>query len=328
MNALELVQECAKRIGIMIPNTIVQTTTPDTSAIDYDANLLVSYMNAAIKQQMMVNILRKNVYYSYSLIEPDNAASVHFDGYQTGDPLPDPDAYVNFIINIEKECPSFVKLMGDGFIVRIIYYDNNVSATYKQIGQYVFRQFTDTDAVTFLPTAIGYTNPEELISSDENIDDVRNQRKEHYKNLPSDKQKILVSSDKRESGFVYLGNDIGNSMFYFINNMIPFRELYNIETGTNNITQGVVYFEYVSNYGILDKNRTPKENITADDDLILVNQELVMLNTIIMYKTYYGMDYQLELGQQKAIVDALQQNQENVQIVTLNKKRYEQDRRL
>jgi hypothetical protein len=57
-------------------------------------------------------------------------------------------------------------------------------------------------------------------------------------------------------------------------------------------------------------------------EILVIPEELAILGIIIKYKAYYGIDYALEMGEQKAMLDALKENQENIQITHLDKKKY------
>jgi hypothetical protein len=315
MTALELVQEAAKRLNIMLPSTIVVPDTPDTNAIDYDANLLVSSLNSVIKQNMTLNLFNRQILpKSVNLMEGDN---IHFLNNQV-DKNP---VYSDFVVNLSGINPDFEELMGDGFNVSV--FELNEPTIYKK-KSYLFRQLTATDYLrlkrTCVPTQIPTPGLNRLWESFSKIPPLSEEMKEYRKNMPSEDRTSQINATNKESGFIILGDGNTNKIIYFCNNMIPDTE-FNQEAGPFS-QPPILDYLYRTNFGVINKMDGRVISVSVDDDEVVIPDELAILGTIINYKTYYGLDISLEMGQQKALIDALKENQQNVQVTHLDKKRY------
>jgi hypothetical protein len=290
MTALELIQEAAKRVGIMEPAHVPLGTAGSTT-YDYDANLLVSCLNGAIKQLMVLNLFNQSVLFS-KISFTDASGFVDFSD------ITDPSGkFSDFTLNMTQAYPDFEELIGDGY---------TMSANNKK---FLFRQLTSQDFIRVAKTTFPLS-----IESKRKTDWEREIR-EYRKNMPSEDRTDIEFSKKLESGFYMYAEPPATRKVYFCNNFFTVDDI-----AQNDWT---LTFAYRSNYGVIDGTlHVRKLNVTVDSDTLVIPDELAILGTIIKYKSYYGLDFSLELGEQKAMIDALKENQENIQITHLDKKIY------
>jgi hypothetical protein len=326
LNALEIVQEAAKRLNIMVPTTIVLPKNPDTSTIDYDANLLTSCLNATIKQNAAINMFNMEVQQDVNiLINPKGTF---------GD-MPD------IVIDMTAIYPEFESLLGDS--ITLVAYDSSEAVS----GKYVFREISTYDFTLLqkftnfalfntqsnkpMPSSIN--KEEEHIKNplQENIDKNKNIKKEKNKieienefnilglgkrDFPSQNATDVDNSTNKGSGFRFIKIKF-NLYLWICNNIIT-----NDEIKSNTMIMNMLYY---SKWLVADFTGTLpfyKDMVTLDGDNINLSDELLILGTLINYKGATGLDYSLELGQQKALIDGLKISQENIQYVRNNPKRY------
>jgi hypothetical protein len=315
MTALAIVGEAAKRLTIMLPTTIVVPTKPDQDSIDYDANLLVSCLNATIQQNARLNLFKKEVIGKAIEIKDDPSQQVSWLANNVDNPV----VYKDFCFQL-KDFGDIEKIEGEGFTVSLYTKtstagDPTPSDTFQRTNMYIFRQLTFSDFEKVQRgSAIGLVEPSSSKKSSQNPHVSYKERKEYYKNMPSEDRTKIVDATNKESGFSMLVND-GNLMYYFCNNMIPISSI-----GDNVVA--MLEFFYTTNRVVMDANGKHKDVVDDDHDTCLLPDELLILGTIINYKSAYGLDFSLDLGQQKALIDAIKENQENLQVTHLDKKEY------
>jgi hypothetical protein len=329
MTALELVQEAAKRLLIMIPNTLVQELNHNTT--DYDSVLLLSCLNSMVKQNMTLNLFNRQILIkSINMLDNDNV-------YFLKNLVDKNPVYSDFVINLSNLCPDMEEIMGDGFNFSI--YEVSEPTLYKK-KSYLFRQITPIDYLRLKKTCLPNVD---LISSKnkEIVDfsqfaslrkDFDKEIKEYKKNMPSENRTNMINAENKESGFIVLGDGQTNKILYFCNNMIPDAEIYQeYDTFAQSPT---LEFLYRTNYGVISdmgervdsipyiEPPTPPLEPNPNKFTLVIPDELAILGTVINYKSYYGIDYTLELGQYKQMIDMIKENQENIQITHLDKKQY------
>jgi hypothetical protein len=326
MNALELIQEAARRLLIMIPKSPLFPSAPnvidDGSDIDYDKNLLISCLNAVIKQNMTLNLFNRQILPKSVSLWDDNA--VYFlNNYVDKNPI-----YSDFVVNLSQVCPELEELLGDGFNVSV--YELYEPTFYKK-KSFLFRQLTPNDYLRLKKTCLPNPNPSENLmrqneSNFSNFKLLRKDYKDYKRNMPSEDKTYMLNAANLESGFIILGDANTNKIAYFCNNMLLDKDIAAI---SNTISYGQGYsqpptleFLYRTNYGVITAMGERVATITADTDTLVINDELAVLGTIVNYKSYYGIDYTLDLGQYKQMIDQLKENQENIQITHLDKKQY------
>lgn len=185
MNVLELVQEAARRLGIMIPSSI-NATGIDT---DYDANLLNAYLRSTIRQNTEFSNLRKLI----------RRHVIHLDD-------PGIEIYSNneFQYPILEDLPDFDALEGDGFNLRIFDEDNNIK------DQFLFRSLTSTDYMRIARNK--NFEGEDSFNFYEKIKTIE-------RDAPSERQQDVIKAKNLESGFYLLsGIDPGNLIYRFCYN--------------------------------------------------------------------------------------------------------------
>jgi hypothetical protein len=326
VKALELVQEAARRVGIMIPTTLFPTTNPDSSAIDYDANLLVSCLNATVKQNMTLSLFNKQVLDAQTQIVYKTPPAYFLDQLED-------DTFRDFFLDLDALCPGFEELIGDGFIVnkqkRKLDYNSGDSFPIKNENQYIFRQLTAQDYIKLarhnLDDIIIPPTPPTPQMTDNPIKNERKEMKAYKKNMPSEDRTSILRAQNRESGF-FIKSIEGKRFVFFCNNMFdPEVDIFNYTLWLK--------FTYRTSWGVIGDvtigtttKVARKNSITTNEDTLTIPDELAILGTIINYKSYYGLDFSLDMGQQKAMLDALKENQENIQITHLDKKQYHQYR--
>jgi hypothetical protein len=337
MKVLELIQEAARRLTIMIPKSVIQTAS-DTSEIDYDANLLVSCLNATIKQNMTLNLFNRQILHkSINLLF--NPAVYFLNNYVDKNPV-----YSDFVINLSYITPDLEELMGDGFSVSI--YELNEPTLYKK-KSYLFRQLTATDYLRLKRTCLPSqsSSDEKNRSSDvtfSSFKSLRKEIKEYKKNMPSENKTNMLNADNMESGFIIFGNSQSNKIAYFCNSMVSNEDI--SQEGGMFQQPPTLEFLYRTNYGVITDMGERVDSIPPDvpqpsptdppppppppieippnNYELVIPDELAILGTIINYKSYYGLDYSLDLGQYKQMMDQLKENQENIQITHLEKTQY------
>jgi hypothetical protein len=294
MTVLEIIQEAAKRLCIIVPRTIVLS---DIQSKEYDADtgLLLSCLNACIKQIMTMNVFNQNIVFKSISKSTEMWQSV-INFYEGN--------FCDFSVNMQKACPDFEELMGDGFV-----FSTNGKS-------YLFRKLTHNDFLRLCKRESRYTD-----DNDKNIPDEDKVILNYLKNMPSDEITQIKKSDNLESGFYIYTINPDFRIIYFCNNMIDFETAHPyIDVNKFNLS-----FTYRSNYGVISadgEKRQPAVLPNNDFQRTILPDELAILGTMIKYKSYYGMDFSLDLGEQKALVDALKQNQEGIQVTHLNKKEY------
>jgi hypothetical protein len=329
MNVIELIQEAARRLTIMIPTTTLQPET-DTNAMDFDCNLLISCLNATIKQNMTLNLFNKQV-----LIKSTNLIfnlDVHFlQNFVDKNPV-----YSDFVVNLSSLIPDMEELIGEGFNVSTFELDTR--PLYKK-KSYMFRQLTPNDYLRLKRTCLPPQPSLDEKNRSGNVTfssfkSLRKELKEYKKNMPSENRTSMLNAENMESGFIILGDGITNKIAYFCNSMITDEEFNPAgEAGEQSPT---LEFLYRTNYGVIDNMNARVDTIPfikgtpdptkplqpPDNYTLVIPDELAILGTIVNYKSYYGMDYSLDLGQYKQMIDQLKENQENIQITHLEKKQY------
>jgi hypothetical protein len=204
-------------------------------------------------------------------------------------------------------CPDFEELIGDGYTM------------YANGKHYLFRALTSQDYLRLARMGAQFDADAELPTKHQQI-------KEYKRNMPSETRTLIDYADNLESGF-FMYNVLPNiRTIYFCNNIIPKADL--------DKKDWKLVFTYRSNYGVLsgdDGHRIPDVNsevaTTTKPDInnketLTIPDELAIIGTVIKYKSYMGLEYTLEMGEQKALIDALKDNQEVTQITHLNKKNY------
>jgi hypothetical protein len=303
MTILEIIQEAAKRLCIIVPRTIVLA---DIQSKEYDADtgLLVSCLNACIKQTMSLNIFNQNIVYKNLTSENE-----HWRDYLD---IPiNVKGTADFKLRMRKFCPDFERLIGDGI------------AFNRRGKSYLFRQLTQNDFVRLCKMENA-----DIKVADDYKEDYDKEIADYRRNMPSEETTYIKNSDNLESGFfVYSEGSPIQRIIYFCNNMMDMTE-FGFEDVPFNLS-----LTYLSNYGVLspdgwtrrDSVHTDREieaDKTNDFQSTILPDELAILGTMIKYKSYYGMDFSLDLGEQKALIDAIKENQAGIQVTHLNKKEY------
>lgn len=316
MTALELVQEAARRLNIMLPNTIEQPDDPDTNAIDYDSNMLVSALNGTLRQHMHLNDFTQQI-----LVGEIGLEAIEFVLNNYNDPDSEQADYVDMIINLDVALPDFEKLVGDslnivhGVVVSDDKGTSKSSSTFCVKNSYAFRQLTDTDFVSLFKRITAVKTSIKTKVADKVslfVDALDNFYSKKNKDFPSQDQSKLIDSSKRASGFYPLSLD-GSRQIYICNNIIKWSDI-SAQSPIN------VRFLYRSNYAVKDADGKMQPTFSHDDDTCTLSDELLIVGTIILYKSYQSLDFSLELGQQKALVDIIKQNQQNPQYIDFEKK--------
>jgi hypothetical protein len=309
LTALKIAQEVAKRIGIMLPTTIVDSETPDTSLIDYDANLIVSCMNSAVQSLMMLHEFSNHKRRLTYMISDNELVYVSkkTNGYQ--------DATLMYLIE------PVVKIEGDGVVIVKIVED--VDTDYPVASdRYLFRQFTPADYLRyqtedhFVNYAAGYGfgwNKNDSFKSATPREKVY----QHKKNTPSESLVGFSRAENLESGFFIATDNTGTRRLIIVNNMIK-DDIAAAGEGHSYMLQIL----YKTNYGVLKSDGLFADRFSRDSDRTLIPDELVILGTLINFKGYFGLDYSLDLASQKAYIDKMKENEENIQLTHLNKKHY------
>jgi hypothetical protein len=299
MTVLEIIQEAAKRLCIIVPKTIVLA---DIQSKEYDADtgLLVSCLNGCIKQNMVLNLFNQNILFTSLSRENGNWQDYLYVDFN----IPDDD----FVLNLSLFCPDFEELLGDGI-------------NFAKDGQsYLFRQLTHNDFLRLCKREL-----DDVVKQIEYTPDPDEEISDYRKNMPSEKNTYIKNADNLESGFYVYSKKPKTRLIYFCNNMATFG---NTPLGdTFNLS-----FTYRSNWGVISADGNKRQesvltnriegNVSNDNQTLTIPDELAILGTMIKYKSYYGMDFSLDLGEQKSLIDTIKQNQENVQVTHLDKKNY------
>jgi hypothetical protein len=151
------------------------------------------------------------------------------------------------------------------------------------------------------------------------------ERRDYKKNFPSEDRSPILTADNKDSGFFLMGDYMGNKIIYFVNNLIS-----DAEVNAAFVTweqPPIIEFLYRSNYGIINQLNGRVPVVTDDTDTFVLPDELLILGIMVQYKTWYGMDVTIELGQYKAMIDQMKQNQEVIQATHLDRKSYHQPKR-
>lgn len=270
MDALNIVKEAAKRIGIMVPLTVV--VSPDPEKTDYDANLLVSCLNGCIKQMMVLNLFNQSILFgkvSYS----DASGKVAFSSKTDSS-----GKFADFTLDMTNCYPDFEELIGDGYTMR----GNNK--------KFIYRQLTAQDFMRVAKTEFPFD-----ISADPDSDWLQRVR-EYKKDMPSEDRTDVEFAKNVESGFFMYAKPPATRIVYFCNNFFTVNDIAKDDW--------VLTFAYRSNFGVIDgRTLSRKNNVTSDNDTLVIPDELAILGTIIKYKMYYGLDISMDMGEQKAMID-------------------------
>lgn len=121
--------------------------------------------------------------------------------------------------------------------------------------------------------------------------------------LPTDFNRFTTEMRRQSSILLGLQGPVSDDEFLDaqvrgFNPTIPYWRVSsdNIETVPAVKDGQTVTFEYVSNYWITDSGGTPKARFTADTDLILLPEILIVLATVYRWKRAKGLDYAQELA--------------------------------
>jgi hypothetical protein len=319
LNALKLVQEAAKRLNIMVPTTINTPEHPDTSTIDYDANMLVAAANAAIRQNASINLFNREVQMS-----PIYLKQPKYIG--TGSP--------DIVIDMSTYYSDFESLLGD--TITINKYDGSASRlvtnkyAFRELSTYDFaikQQYTNYTYFTVAATTPvpDPDNPDflkrEMPSKKTGGSQPKNDFFEATGKRPLDFgitppkhmiKKEGIDVETKGNGFRFIRHNF-TKLLWICNDIIPETDLV-----SGNLMLVMLYYSTWIVSLTTSSGNPPvyttdyKDAIDNDADLVNLPDELVILGTIISYKATNGLDYSLELGQQKALIDAIKVNQENV----------------
>jgi hypothetical protein len=287
MNVLELIKEAAKRLNIMIPKDLPKPQDEDTNAMDYDANFLLSALNSTVKQMMVLNLFNQNIVQAQEVYNPTSAIRIQAD----------PVTYPDIWLNLTPKYADFEELIGDGFT----FFCNGKKVLYRQL--------TDQDYLRLAKVVVpDFDNPPKFPDENQEL-------KNYMKDMPSEDRTKIPYADNLESGF-YIYETLPNTrILYFCNNILTAEDI--------SAVPFTIMFMYRSKYGVISNGASLRsENITASDQTLIIPDELAIIGMVLKYKAAYGLDYTLELGEQKAILTALKANQENIQITHLDKKNY------
>jgi hypothetical protein len=319
MNAIQIVQEAARRLMVIIPQApLFPASTDDSSAIDYDKNLMCSCLQATVNQNMVLFFFNrqnyiKNVTLTY------NANVKFLDNHTDRNPI-----YRDFVFNLLGECPDVEQIVGDGINVSV--FPTDEKTIYKS-KQYIFRQFTAQDMLRLKKSCISPTPFQNTPVPTPPIPEytAMKERRDYKKNFPSEDRSPILTADNKDSGFFLMGDYMGNKIIYFVNNLIS-----DAEVNAAFVTweqPPIIEFLYRSNYGIINQLNGRVPVVTDDTDTFVLPDELLILGIMVQYKTWYGMDVTIELGQYKAMIDQMKQNQEVIQATHLDRKSYHQPKR-
>jgi hypothetical protein len=283
MNAIQLVQSAARRLNIMIPKTIEQSTL-DTVAIDYDANLLLECLNSSINQFSQTSLFKKyEFYFSRVLFEGDDWFEI--------------SQHNSIKIFLDILFTNFISIIGEGVHFYIIDLEDTKAikrdVLFRQLHANQFERLDNYDAEkTDAPCPPEY-------------------RDNPSKNSPSKEESDAHYGTKQESGFyIYFDPDKNSRILHIKQNLLTYDEI--MDTDPARPTKSALNFFYQGS----------PLHVTKDKDVINLNDELLILSTVVNYKSTNGLDFTLELGQQKALLDALKTNQENIQVTSLNQHKY------
>jgi hypothetical protein len=319
LTALNLVQEAAKRLNIMVPTSIESQPNPETSTIDYDANMLVAALNSAVRQNASINLFNREVQMSPAYLNAPKTAGTGF-----------PD----IVIDMSTFYPDFESLLGDSITL------NKYDAAGVVTNKYAFREFSAYDFATKqqytnytyftepkpapVPSASSYeVNKNDTGSIKKTkTEDIKNSSFSFPTRSPLGSiieppkhiiRKEGIDVETKGNGFRFIRQNF-TKLLWICNDIISQTDL---ASGT--IMLVMLYYStwIVSN---TSKDGTPsadpvttyKDCVDSDNDIVNLPDELAILGTIIGYKSTNGLDYSLELGQQKALIEAVKVNQENV----------------
>jgi hypothetical protein len=310
--ALEIVQEAARRLGIMPPNTLF----PSAAEIaDYDANMLKSFLEATIRQQVSNNPTFFQTKLASATIEPPrDVIPATLNAFSLGNLATiEPSACYDFILRINQVSPDFLKVISGTFKVLTLGTGQDAG---KVDREYTFKSLQSLD---FLTLSGAY-----LADGQEDIPtDALAEVRAWQQSSPSKDVTQVMRAQNKESGFFFFRNSQTSVVnVYFINNLIPFSQLF-----VSGSTEGTWTANNRLSYVYVSKSMTPGEaqdslSIKADQDSLLIDDEIAVLGAIIGFKGYYGIDYTLELGQQKALLESQKKNVENTTVTRLDNKTY------
>jgi hypothetical protein len=309
MNALEIVQESAQRLGIMPPNTLFPTAD---EIVDYDANMLKTFLEATIRQQVNNNPTFFQTKLASATIEPPQyVIPAETVAFSLGEKLGiEPAKTYDFILRINQNSPDFLKVVSGTFKVVTFGADPTIVER-----EYTFKALQNLD---FLTLSGAY-----LADSQDDIPtDAVVEARAWQRNSPSQDVTQVLRAQNKESGFFFFrSKEVSVINVYFINNLIPFSDLFKMDSEETWVASNSLSYVYTSKSMT---NGAPEQSlrIKEDQDSLLIDDEIAILGTIIGFKGYYGIDYTLELGQQKALLESQKKNVENTTVTRLDNKTY------
>jgi hypothetical protein len=310
MNALEIVQESAQRLGIMPPNTLFPTAD---EIVDYDANMLKTFLEATIRQQVNNNPTFFQTKLATATIEPpQDVIPAATAAFSLG--LPDSIEAANcydFILRINQNSPDFLKVVSGTF--KVVTFGTEVDIVERE---YTFKALQNLD---FLTLSGAYLADSQDIPPTDAVVEAR----AWQKNSPSQDVTEVLRAQNKESGFFFFrSKEVSVVNVYFINNLIPFNRLFlKGSTESTWVARNRLSYIYTSKSMTTGATETSLR-IKEDQDALLIDDEIAILGTIIGFKGYYGIDYTLELGQQKALLESQKKNVENTTVTRLDNKTY------
>jgi hypothetical protein len=284
--ALPIVQDCAKRLGLLIPKTIEwDGKSVDPTIIDYDALLLLFLLNANMRRLCIAQVLpQTKIFFNSPLIDSDVAKFLYF--------------YPNFalILDGQQATLGFGKLISD---------EIRVTTPTKTV---IFRAISSETFLTFCPQFPQF--PLEMTASQA----IPDEKRENRDNFPTENVSRKVLATNIESGF-YRCNVWGSDVLFFINNMISEDELKDKNT--------IMSFIYQANSCVFDHStQLPTTKFFWNDDYTLIDTEILKLGVVLDYKRRYNLDASVELDRYAQYSAALEKNAQVLRATKLNPKVY------